>query len=184
MRSGRADCAIVDAGHVRARDLQLEIPEAPLEAVMSGEVWTQIYDRLAELIGEHRTTLVFVNTRRQAERLARHLSERIGEEHVTAHHGSLARESRLDAEQRLKRGALKALVATASLELGIDIGEVDLVCQLVLAALHRRLPAARRPLRPRRGRRPRRGGCFRSRATTSSSARRCSRRCAAASSTA
>ena len=149
---GRAACAIIDAGHVRARDLQLEIPASPLEAVMSGEVWTQIYDRLAQLVSEHRTTLVFVNTRRQAERLARHLSERLGEEHVTAHHGSLAKESRLDAEQRLKRGALRALVATASLELGIDIGEVDLVCQLELAALDRRLPAARRALGPQRRR--------------------------------
>ena len=127
---GRAACAVIDAGHVRARDLQLEIPASPLEAVMSGEVWTQLYDRLAQLVSEHRTTLVFVNTRRQAERLARHLSERVGAEHVTAHHGSLAKESRLDAEQRLKRGELRALVATASLELGIDIGEVDLVCQL------------------------------------------------------
>src|SRR5262249_24854475 len=86
--------------------------------------------RLAALVGEHRTTLIFVNTRRMAERLARHLSTRLGEEHVTAHHGSLAKERRLDAEQRLKRGALKALVATASLELGIDIGAVALVCQL------------------------------------------------------
>ena len=89
------------------RDLALEIPAAPLEAVMSGEVWTQVYDRLAELVGEHRTTLVFVNTRRQAERVARHLSERLGEEHVTAHHGSMAKELRLDAEQRLKRGELQ-----------------------------------------------------------------------------
>ena len=97
---------------------------------MSGEVWTQVYDRLAELTREHRTTLVFVNTRRLAERVARHLSERIGEENVAAHHGSLARDRRLDAEQRLKRGELKALVATASLELGIDIGDVDLVCQI------------------------------------------------------
>jgi len=127
---GRADCAIIDAGHVRARDLQLELPPSPLEAVMSGEVWAQLYDRLAELIRAHRTTLVFVNTRRQAERLARHLSERLGEEHVAAHHGSLAREARLAAEQRLKRGELRALVATASLELGIDIGEADLVCQI------------------------------------------------------
>ena len=79
---------------------------------------------------EHRTTLVFVNTRRLAERIARHLSERSGEEHVAAHHGSLAKERRFDAEQRLKRGELKALVATASLELGIDIGDVDLVCQI------------------------------------------------------
>src|SRR5215468_2621832 len=127
---GRADCTIIDSGHVRERDLQLEIPPAPLEAVMSGEVWMQVYDRLAELVSEHRTTLVFVNTRRQAERLARHLSERLPAGQVTAHHGSMAKESRLDAEARLKRGELRALVATASLELGIDIGEVDLVCQL------------------------------------------------------
>src|SRR5579862_2141126 len=127
---GSADCTIVDTGHIRERDLQLEIPGAPLEAVMSGEVWTEVYDRLAELVSEHRTTLVFVNTRRQAERIARHLSERVGEQHVTAHHGSMAKESRLDAEARLKRGELRALVATASLELGIDIGDVDLVCQL------------------------------------------------------
>jgi ATP-dependent Lhr-like helicase len=126
----QADCTIIDSGHVRERDLQLEIPAAPLEAVMSGEVWTQLYERLAQLVSEHRTTLVFVNTRRQAERIARHLSERLGEQHVTAHHGSMAKESRLDAEERLKRGELRALVATASLELGIDIGEVDLVCQL------------------------------------------------------
>src|ERR1700722_19000742 len=124
------DCSIVDAAHLRRRDLALEVPPAPLAAVMSGEVWSQVYDRLAELVGEHRTTLVFVNTRRQAERVARHLSERVGEEHVAAHHGSLARDRRLDAEQRLKRGELKALVATASLELGIDIGDVDLVCQI------------------------------------------------------
>src|SRR5204863_70851 len=130
LADGAADCTIIDSGHVRERDLQLEIPASPLEAVMSGEVWTQIYDRLAELVSEHRTTLVFVNTRRQAERIARHLSERLGEQHVTAHHGSMAKESRLAAESRLKRGELRALVATASLELGIDIGEVNLVCQL------------------------------------------------------
>jgi len=127
---GTADCVIVDSGHVRDRDLALELPGSPLEAVMPGEVWDQIYDRLAQLIQEHRTTLVFVNTRRLAERVARHLSERIGKEHITSHHGSMAKESRLDAEQRLKRGELRALVATASLELGIDIGDVDLVCQL------------------------------------------------------
>jgi ATP-dependent helicase Lhr and Lhr-like helicase len=123
-------CIIIDSGHARSRDLKLELPDAPLEAVMSGEVWTQVYDRLAELIREHRTTLVFVNTRRLAERVARHLSERLGEENVATHHGSLSKERRLDAEQRLKRGELKVLVATASLELGIDIGDVDLVCQL------------------------------------------------------
>ena len=123
-------CTIVDSGHVRSRDLALEVPPSPLEAVMSGEVWTQVYDRLAALVLEHRTTLVFVNTRRMVERAARHLSERIGEEHVGAHHGSLSKERRLNAEQRLKRGELKVLVATASLELGIDIGDVDLVCQM------------------------------------------------------
>jgi ATP-dependent Lhr-like helicase len=125
-----AACRIIDTGHRRARDLALEVPSSPLEAVMSGEVWQQIYDRLTELIEAHRTTLIFVNTRRLAERVTRQLSERLGADRVTAHHGSLAKEQRLDAEQRLKRGALKALVATASLELGIDIGEVDLVCQI------------------------------------------------------
>jgi ATP-dependent Lhr-like helicase len=125
-----AECRIIDTGHRRARDLALEVPSSPLEAVMSGEVWQQVYDRLTELIEAHRTTLIFVNTRRLAERVTRQLSERLGAEQVTAHHGSLAKEQRFDAEQRLKNGALKALVATASLELGIDIGDVDLVCQL------------------------------------------------------
>ena len=97
---------------------------------MSGEVWDEVYDRLAQLIRQHKTTLVFVNTRRLAERVARHLGERIGDENIAAHHGSLAREHRLVAEQRLKSGELSALVATASLELGIDIGDVNLVCQL------------------------------------------------------
>jgi ATP-dependent Lhr-like helicase len=151
--NGQAECRIVDSGHVRHRDLAIELPDSPLEAVMSNEVWTQVYDRLAELVRAHRTTLVFVNTRRLAERVCRHLSERLdapqaatdGEGKrtpsaplarprtpscVAAHHGSLAKELRFDAEQRLKRGELKALVATASLELGIDIGDVDLVCQL------------------------------------------------------
>ncbi|GGX94711.1 DEAD/DEAH box helicase [Massilia dura] len=124
------DCAIVDVGHVRARDLGLELPPVPLEAVMPNEVWDRVYDRLAELAALHRTTLVFVNTRRMAERMARHLADRLGAEHVAAHHGSLAKEYRLDAEQRLKRGELRMLIATASLELGIDIGDVDLVCQI------------------------------------------------------
>ena len=123
-------CTILDTGHTRKRDLALELPEAPLEAVMSAEVWEQVYERLTELIQEHRSTLVFVNTRRLAERLARALTERLGEDRVTSHHGSLAREQRLKAEQKLKRGELKALVATSSLELGIDIGHVDLVCQI------------------------------------------------------
>src|SRR5436190_815053 len=125
-----APCAIIDTGHVRARDLALEVPASPLEAVMSNEVWLQVYARLADLIAQHRTTLVFVNTRRMAERVTRHLSELLGSEHVMAHHGSMAKERRLAAEQRLKAGELKALVATASLELGIDIGDVELVCQL------------------------------------------------------
>ena len=121
---------IVDSGHYRTRDLQLEVPPSPLEAVMSAVVWDQVYDRLAELIEAHRTTLIFVNTRRMAERVTRKLSDRLGETRVAAHHGSLAKEQRLDAEQRLKSGALSVMVATSSLELGIDIGDVDLVCQL------------------------------------------------------
>src|SRR5438874_2605832 len=124
------DTCIIDSGHARQLDLAIEIPSSPLEAVMAAEVWEELYDRLAQLIGEHRTTLVFVNTRRLAERMTMHLSERVGAEHVTSHHGSLSRDKRLEAEQRLKEGKLKALVATASLELGIDIGAVDLVCQI------------------------------------------------------
>ncbi len=123
-------CEIVDIGHGRARDLALEVPPVPLEAVMSNDAWALVYDRLAALAGEHRTTLVFVNTRRMAERTTRHLAERLGGAVVAAHHGSLAREQRLTAEQKLKRGELRVLVATASLELGIDIGDVELVCQL------------------------------------------------------
>ncbi|USS55041.1 DEAD/DEAH box helicase [Pseudomonas kermanshahensis] len=123
-------CAIVDIGHARQRDLALEVPPVPLGAVMATDVWNLVYDRLATLAREHRTTLVFVNTRRLAERLTRHLSDRLGKDAVAAHHGSLAKELRLDAEQRLKTSQLPVLVATASLELGIDIGDVDLVCQI------------------------------------------------------
>src|SRR6266576_3522265 len=123
-------CAIVDTGHIRPRDLEIEVPSSPLSAVMSQEVWQQVYARLAELAQGHRTTLIFVNTRRMAERAARHLSDLIGAEQVMSHHGSMAKELRLKAEQRLKSGDLKVLVATASLELGIDIGDVELVCQL------------------------------------------------------
>jgi ATP-dependent Lhr-like helicase len=129
-RGAGGDCAVVDVGHVRARDLALELPPVQLEAVMPNEVWERVYDRMAELVVQHRTTLIFVNTRRMAERVARHLGDRIGDEHVAAHHGSLAKEYRLAAEQRLKRGELRVLIATASLELGIDIGDVDLVCQV------------------------------------------------------
>ena len=128
--NGTPNCAIVDIGHKRELDLAIEIPNSPLEAVMSNEVWEEVYSRLAELIQQHRTTLVFVNTRRMAERVTHHLSELLGADAVTSHHGSLSAKLRLDAEDRLKRGELKALVATASLELGIDIGSVDLVCQL------------------------------------------------------
>ncbi len=128
--SPTARCTIVNTGHQRRRDLALEVPDSPLESIMANEVWSEVYDRLADLVAEHRTTLIFVNTRRLAERAARHLAERIGEDLVTSHHGSLARKHRLKAEERLKAGELKALVATASLELGIDIGDVDLVCQL------------------------------------------------------
>jgi ATP-dependent helicase Lhr and Lhr-like helicase len=130
--TGQAQPTIVDAGHIRTLDLELEIPSSPLEAVMSAEVWEELNSRIAELITQHRTTLVFVNTRRLAERLAMQLSERIegGAASVTSHHGSLSREKRFEAEARLKKGELKALVATASLELGIDIGSVDLVIQV------------------------------------------------------
>jgi ATP-dependent Lhr-like helicase len=121
---------IIDRGHQRHLDLALEIPGSPLEAVMAHEVWEEIYERLEALIREHTTTLVFVNTRRMAERVAARLSDRLGEDGVTAHHGSLSKDKRLDAEDRLRTGKLQALVATASLELGIDIGHVDLVCQL------------------------------------------------------
>ncbi|MGH8164565.1 MAG: helicase-related protein, partial [Rhodanobacteraceae bacterium] len=124
------DCAVVDVGYARARDLGIEVTGVPLQAVMSNDAWELSYNRLAELIQQHRTTLIFVNTRRMVERATRHLAERLGKDAVAAHHGSLSKEKRLDAEQRLKRGQLRALVATASLELGIDIGEVDLVCQL------------------------------------------------------
>jgi ATP-dependent Lhr-like helicase len=128
--SPQAPSTIVDKGHKRTIDLAVEVPDSPLEAVMSGEVWQEIYRRLVGLIEAHRTTLITVNTRRLAERMAHQLSDRLGSEHVAAHHGSLAREARLEAEEKLRHGQLKVLVATASLELGIDIGHVDLVCQI------------------------------------------------------
>jgi len=123
-------CEIVDTGHQRALDLSLCIPGSPLEAVMSAECWAETYDQLANLVQAHTTTLIFTNTRRLAERITRFLAERVGEKHVTSHHGSLSRARRHAAEQALKEGRLKALVATASLELGIDVGDVDLVCQV------------------------------------------------------
>ncbi|HEY0978417.1 MAG TPA: DEAD/DEAH box helicase [Flavobacteriales bacterium] len=127
---GTADCTIIDTGHKRAMDLAIELPPSPLGAVMANEVWGEVYERLVQLIEQHRTTLIFVNQRRMCERLALHLRERLGAEFVGAHHGSMSREERFTAESNLKEGRYKALVATASLELGIDIGDVDLVCQI------------------------------------------------------
>ena len=127
---GRADAVIVNVGHRRKLDLAVEVPPMPLGPVASNEMWDAIYDRLVVLVGQHRSTLVFVNTRRMAERLAHNLGGRMGEENVAAHHGSLSRKLRLAAEKKLKEGQIKVLVATASLELGIDVGTVDLVVQI------------------------------------------------------
>ena len=121
---------IVNVGHRREMDLAIEVPKDELGAVASTEMWGEIYDRVAELIEQHKTTLVFVNTRRLSERVTHHLAERLGPGAVLPHHGSLSRALRLDAEQKLKKGELRAVVATASLELGIDIGSVDLVVQI------------------------------------------------------
>jgi len=128
--NGRALPSIVNVGHKRQLDLAVEVPSSPLGPVASNEMWDEMYDRIAELVRQHRSTLVFVNTRRLAERVALHLGERLGEEQVAAHHGSLSRKIRLAAEKKLKSGELQVLVATASLELGIDVGTVDLVCQI------------------------------------------------------
>jgi len=136
-RSGRPRCAIVETGRRRAFDLGIEVPDDELSSVASNDLWRETYDRVAQLVREHRATLVFVNTRRLAERATHALAERLGEDHVAAHHGSLSRARRLRAEERLKAGQLRAVVATASLELGIDVGDVDLVVQLgVPGALH------------------------------------------------
>ena len=121
---------IVNLGHKRDLDLSIEIPDSPLNALMSNEQWAEVYKRLKEVINTHKTTLIFVNNRRLSERVAKNLAEIIGDEFITSHHGSLAKEHRLKAEQDLKAGNLKALVATASLELGIDIGDIDCVCQI------------------------------------------------------
>jgi ATP-dependent helicase Lhr and Lhr-like helicase len=128
--SGRPEPAIVQIGQRRELDLAVEVPGSELGPVASNEMWSEIYDRLADLAKQHRSTLIFVNTRRLAERVAHHLGERLGKDAVAAHHGSLSRKLRLAAEKKLKEGELRALVATASLELGIDIGAVDLVCQI------------------------------------------------------
>ncbi len=128
--NGRADPVIVNVGHKRTLDLAVEVPPIPLGPVASNEMWDSIYERLVELVSQHRSTLVFVNTRRMAERVAHELGERIGEENVAAHHGSLSRKLRLAAEKKLKEGLVRVLVATASLELGIDVGFVDLAVQI------------------------------------------------------
>jgi ATP-dependent Lhr-like helicase len=128
--SSRAEPVMVNIGHRRALDLAVEVPRSELGPIATNDLWEEVYDRLAELARQHRSTLVFVNTRRQSERIAHHLARRLGTEAVAAHHGSLARKVRLLAENRLKLGEVRVLVATASLELGIDIGTVDLVCQI------------------------------------------------------
>lgn len=135
-KAGAADCKIVDSGHVRTLDLGLVVPPSEMEAIPPAEQMGEILDHIAELVHEHTTTLVFVNTRRMAERISHELGERLAiddegaEANVVAHHGSLSKDRRLIVESRLRAGDLKALVATASLELGIDVGPVDLVCQL------------------------------------------------------
>ena len=182
-RDARRDVTIVDTGHQRARDLALEVPDSPLEAVMSAEVWQQVYDRLARLIEAHRTTLVFVNTRRMAERVARQLSERLGEaggHRASRQHGEGAPAGRrAAAEARRAEGAGGDRVAgTRHRHRRRRSG-----LPARLAALDREFPAARRALRPRGRRHCRRGGCFRCRATIWWNARRCSTACAAANST-
>ncbi len=121
---------IVNVGHKRTLDLGVEVPSSELGPVASNEMWDEIYERIVQLVNAHRSTLVFVNTRRLAERISHQLGERLGEENVAAHHGSLSRKLRLEAERKLKEGQVKVLVATASLELGIDVGTVDLVCHI------------------------------------------------------
>jgi ATP-dependent Lhr-like helicase len=123
-------CTLVDVGHHRKMDVAIMVPPSPLTTVCSHEQWGEIYGQIAQLIDDHRTTLIFVNTRKLAERITARLTDVLGEDKVTCHHSSLSKERRLDAEHRLKSGTLRALVATASLELGIDIGEVDLVIQV------------------------------------------------------
>jgi ATP-dependent helicase Lhr and Lhr-like helicase len=123
-------CTLIDAGHLRHLDLAIETPQSPLDAICSHQIWGEHYERMVQLIEQHKTTLIFVSTRKLAERLALRLSERLDPTVVSCHHGSLSKERRLLAEQQLKNGALRVLVATASLELGIDIGDVDLVLQI------------------------------------------------------
>jgi ATP-dependent helicase Lhr and Lhr-like helicase len=128
--NGRPDPVIVNIGHKRQLDVGVEVPASALGPITTNEMWDEVYERVAELVHQNRSTLVFVNTRRLVERVAHNLAERVGEENVAAHHGSLSRRLRLAAEKKLKEGQIKVLVATASLELGIDIGTVDLVIQI------------------------------------------------------
>ncbi len=123
-------CEIIDVSRQRDADLDLLLPDIELNAVCSHEMWAEIYQKLASLIEEHRSSLIFVNTRRMAERITFQLSEMLGEDAIACHHGSLSKEKRFEAEDRLKKGTIKAIVATASLELGIDVGTIDLVCQV------------------------------------------------------
>src|SRR2546429_569492 len=127
---GAPPCAIVDVGHRRALDLRIEVVDQELGPITTHGLWEEVYDRVVAHVREHRTTLVFVNTRRQVERIAHALTARLGEGRVAAHHGSLSRPVPLAAEQRLKSGEVPAVVATASLELGIDIGHLDPACPI------------------------------------------------------
>ena len=145
---GQPMCQIVDSGHIRTLDLAIEVPPSELQAVCSHEQWDEIYKKLSELILSHRSTLVFVNTRRMAERISYRLREHLGEYVVASHHCSLSREIRLSAVERLKKGELKAIVASASLELGFDIGFIDLVCQMGISPLDRHFSSARRTFGP------------------------------------
>ena len=123
-------CSIIDTGHSRKLDIDIAVPNSSLTAVMDKEVWEELYLKVVKLIQEHETTLIFVNTRRLAERLSQKISDLLGEDQVAAHHGSMSKDHRLEAEQKLKAGTIKTIVATASLELGIDIGSIDLVVQI------------------------------------------------------
>jgi ATP-dependent Lhr-like helicase len=130
LEDGAPDCAIVDAGHQRDLDLSIEVPDEELGPIIRQDIWAGVYDKIVAQIKAHRATLVFVNTRRLVERVAHQLSERLGEDQVGAHHGSLSRKTRLEVEEKLKSGAFPVVVATASLELGIDIGHIDVVCHI------------------------------------------------------
>ena len=151
---GAPDCAIVDVGHKREMALTVEVADQDIGPIASHEYWAEVFERIAAHIESHRTTIVFVHTRRLAERVAHQLTARLGEGRVAAHHGSLSRKIRLDAEERLKSGGLSAIVATASLELGIDIGHVDLVCHLGAPRTLASLLAARGAFGPLEGRYP------------------------------